>query len=322
MAQLLHVSPEVLHGAAYDALVHPDSRQQVQEELARSLAGERRQFRTRARTADGDRLVLDVTTVPIIQDGQTTSVFAIVRDVTDEVTAQAALAESERRYRRLFQASGAGIAITNLDGGYVDANASFCNMLGYSVADLSTRTFLDLTHPDDRAESRRLMDDLLSGAIPGVKLETRYLHRTGNAVWVRAQVAVIHDDDGSPLHFITTTENITTERMTRERLQRSEHLRRLAGDLARIGGWSVDAATRTLYWSDEVFDILDRSVTNAPSFGRAPRVSAPAPAARRSGPGRVPDRRDPLRLHLRTGHDTAHQRAVPSHRRGGAQRRG
>lgn len=57
-----------------------------------------------------------------------------LRDATDEVTARAALAESERRHGRLFQASGAGIAIANLDGTYVDANASLCSMLGYSVA--------------------------------------------------------------------------------------------------------------------------------------------------------------------------------------------
>lgn len=276
VAELLHVPAAALHAAAYDTLVHADSRQQVQDELARSLDGERRQFRTRARTAEGGRLVLDVTTVPIVKDGQITSVFAILRDVTDEVAAQAALAESEQRHRRLFEASGAGIAITNLDGRYVDANRSFCAMLDYSVAELTEQTFLDLTHPDDRGGNRDLMDELLSGEVPSAKLEKRYLHRSGHAVWVRAQVAVIRDTDGTPLHVTTTTEDITEERATRERLQRSEQLRRLAGDMARVGGWSVDAATRTLYWSQEVFRILDLPVRDAPSmtegFGEYPAI--------------------------------------------------
>ena len=40
-------------------------------------------------------------------------------------------------------------------------------------------------------------------------------------------------------------------------LEQSEALRRLAGRLARVGGWSIDAADRTVYWSEELYDILE-----------------------------------------------------------------
>jgi two-component system, cell cycle sensor histidine kinase and response regulator CckA len=47
------------------------------------------------------------------------------------------------------------------------------------------------------------------------------------------------------------------ERSAALRLEQSEALRRLAGRLARVGGWRVDGADRTVYWSDELHDILE-----------------------------------------------------------------
>lgn len=41
------------------------------------------------------------------------------------------------------------------------------------------------------------------------------------------------------------------------RLAQSEVLRRLAGRLARVGGWRIDGADRTVHWSDELHDILE-----------------------------------------------------------------
>ena len=58
------------------------------------------------------------------------------------------------RYRAAFELSVPGQALIGLTGRFLEANASLCQILGYSQAELQSRRFLDITHPDDQAEGQ------------------------------------------------------------------------------------------------------------------------------------------------------------------------
>src|SRR5438477_5392025 len=69
----------------------------------------------------------------------------------------AALEASDQRSRQLFDDAPIGMAVVALDDEkFQQVNARFAEMVGYSVPELLDRTPLDLTHPDDLAESQRL----------------------------------------------------------------------------------------------------------------------------------------------------------------------
>ena len=163
--------------------------------------------------------------------------------------------------RQLFLAAGVGIAIAELDGRYVDANPVYLRMVGLNHDELMATDFLALTHPDDRDENRRLTEELRAGERESFVMEKRYLTREGDEVWCRATVALIRGPDGAAEHFVATTEDITERRHAEERLAHSESLRRVAGGLAGVGGWSIDAGTREVVWTEELYQILgaDRS---------------------------------------------------------------
>ena len=120
-----------------------------------------------------------------------------------------ALRHSEERLRAMFNQAAVGIAIAELDGRLGDVNAKFAEILGYPEAEIRQRTFLDITHPDDVADTREAIQALLAGTAPALSLEKRYVRRDGSIVWSLTNVTVLRDDRGRPRQFIGVIEDIT-----------------------------------------------------------------------------------------------------------------
>ena len=71
------------------------------------------------------------------------------RDVTAVRQAGEALRESEERFSGAFAHAPIGVALVSPDGRWLKVNRALCDLVGYSEAELLTRTFQDITHPED-----------------------------------------------------------------------------------------------------------------------------------------------------------------------------
>src|SRR5690242_21872832 len=60
----------------------------------------------------------------------------------------------EGRWRGIFDNSAIGIALADLNGRILTANAALQQMLGYSELELQSYTFLQITHEEDRETNR------------------------------------------------------------------------------------------------------------------------------------------------------------------------
>ena len=79
---------------------------------------------------------------------------------------------------------------------YLRTNETFQKMLGYSAQELSSRNIFDLTHPEDAEESREIVRNLKSGAVPRNPLEKRLYRKDGKLIWVR--ITPRHSRDPPP----------------------------------------------------------------------------------------------------------------------------
>jgi PAS domain-containing protein len=77
------------------------------------------------------------------------------RDISERKSTEAALRESEERFRQVFEQSPLGMAIADLAGCFREVNPALSHMLGYAAEDLTGLSYLDLVHPDDREECAR-----------------------------------------------------------------------------------------------------------------------------------------------------------------------
>ena len=70
-------------------------------------------------------------------------------DQTERKRAEEALQESEERFSGAFAHAPIGVALVSPDGRWLKVNRALCDLVGYSEAELLTRTFQDITHPED-----------------------------------------------------------------------------------------------------------------------------------------------------------------------------
>jgi PAS domain S-box-containing protein len=180
--------------------------------------------------------------------------------------AEAALQISEERFRATFFQAAVGITQANLSGELRLVNDRFCEILGYSRAEMLGKTFLEITHPDYREACLHAIQDLVAGMTVSYSTEKRFLRKDGSTVWARVNVSLVRDQYEHPQYFIGVVEE-TTERIQAERaLRESEQRLTLALSAARLGVWNCDLREKTVALSPGYADLLGAPRTYAEWF--------------------------------------------------------
>jgi PAS domain S-box-containing protein len=132
----------------------------------------------------------------------------VLRDITAQKTAEAALAERERRYRALFEQTNDSVAIVDLDGTIIDING---HTFGYRAPDRATiigRKLWELLAPEERADGHRKFEQVLAGEHVPV-FERMIVDAAGTPHYIEVNVALVTDDAGQPLHVQRIARDVT-----------------------------------------------------------------------------------------------------------------
>ncbi len=202
-------------------LVYPADFEQGQVQLQQLLAGdltayhqERRYFHQQG------HLVWGLVSVSAVRDEQQQVLYVVyqIQDITDRKQAEADLRESEQRFRSVFNTTAVGMVIASLDGTFMQVNAEFCQMLGYTEAELLARTFHGVTHPDDLRQDVAQTEKVLSGELSAYHIEKRYLHKQGHIVWGLLCLSLVYEAQ-QPLYFVVQVQDITDRKQAELALQ-------------------------------------------------------------------------------------------------------
>jgi diguanylate cyclase (GGDEF)-like protein/PAS domain S-box-containing protein len=153
--------------------------------------------------------------------GDATGTITVSRDVTHARRDEEALREGEERFRLAFDRAPIGMAMSSLQpenyGSFLRVNDALSAMLGYSAEELLERTFVDLTHPDDRDAEADNLARWLAEEDAGT-FEKRFVHADGHVVHVLVNWGIVRSMDGSPRHSVTQVVDISEQRAEAERL--------------------------------------------------------------------------------------------------------
>jgi PAS domain S-box-containing protein len=156
-------------------------------------------------------------------------------DLTKRKQAESAAAQSSARFQAAFDSAPIGIALTTLDGRWLDVNDALCELTGYSKPELLARTFAEITHPDDQAASHEDWIRHKAGGAGSGQIEKRYIRADGQTVWVAISRMLVRNEDGEALYTVSHIENITARREAQRSLEEAEELFRRAFEDAPIG---------------------------------------------------------------------------------------
>jgi len=148
---------------------------------------------------------------------------ALARRQSDDLAALGQLAaqlrESEKRYADSFEHAAIGIAEIALDGSWTRVNPALCAMLGYTQEQMLERTFLDVTHPDDRIENMELVQSLCDSEVACSQWSKRYLHSSGTIVWASISVSLVRSATGAPLYYVSQIQDRTEQRAAEHKVR-------------------------------------------------------------------------------------------------------
>jgi PAS domain S-box-containing protein len=182
-------------------------------------------FETVHRRKDGSEFPVEVSTGPLEVDGGR-YVLSVVRDVSSRKAVEAALKESEAKFREAFHGASVAIVLVSPQGNFLEWNEAFERLLGFSSDELATMRFPELLHPDDRAGSLAAFGAIVRGERDHNDMERRYVRKDGGVLTLRYRVGALRDEAGRLRQAIGIIEDVT------DRLRADEERRRLQAKLA------------------------------------------------------------------------------------------
>lgn len=228
--------------------------EEIAEHIKAVIANGQQVFESRHRRKDGSEFDVEIgAQYQPMQDGR---VVVFTRDVEERNQTLRALQESEDKFKYLFEHSIVAKSITR-PSGELQVNQAFCDMIGYSLEELSQgATWQELTHPEDVAETQRIIASLIANEIPSARFIKRFVHKDGHIIWIDLSTSLRRGADGSPEYFMTSildiTERVRAEQEVRElneglegRVEkRTEELTAMNLELASVNQELLDANTQ------------------------------------------------------------------------------
>ncbi|WP_121357705.1 PAS domain-containing sensor histidine kinase [Flavisolibacter nicotianae] len=225
--------------------------EKVKAAIQKAMNGEKAQFQGAALTAKGTLKWWDVVVSPVIEQNNSEKpkrLIAVSRDVTNQKQAEESIRRSEERFRGTFDNVAVGIAHVGLNGKWLMVNERLCQIVGYTKKELLSKTFQDITYPEDLETDLQLLQQLQEGTIETYSMEKRYFHKSGSLVWITLTVSLLRDGSGAPNYQIAVIQDITLRKQAEDALKESEdRFRALAETLEHV----VDERTEALQRSNE-----------------------------------------------------------------------
>jgi PAS domain S-box-containing protein len=141
--------------------------------------------------------------------GEVIAGIEAVRDITERKRMEHLLAESEQRYRTIFETAGDAIFIIDAEGEkagqIVAANRATCDMHGYSLEELLSMNVKDLNIPETAHEAPALMRRIMAGET----LQTIRMHRKKDGTVFPVEVTAVLMELGGHKYILSVDRDIT-----------------------------------------------------------------------------------------------------------------
>lgn len=225
-----------LHGAILE-----EDRKRMMESIRKSTQALDRwecEFRIR-HGAGGELRWIWAEAVPHYREGGEIILNGYWTDITDRKHIEAALKESEERFRQFSESINVGFWILDLNPRCVTyVNRAFTHMSGLEADEVyrNPGPRIDVVHEDDRQAVRLAFEEWLQGGPSScLEIDYRIVRPDGEMRWIHDHGVKLQDENGQTFRILGISEDITDRKRTDEAIKAMNRaLEQKAGELATV----------------------------------------------------------------------------------------
>jgi PAS domain S-box-containing protein len=169
---------------------------------------------------------------------------------TAEVLRPGAMHQTRPPFELTVESAPVGIAHFDFSGRFLYANPQLCALLGLTREQLLTKTFLELSFPDDLPRCLEMNQRLAAGEIPSYRLEKRFTRPNGSLVYTRVMVTIAKGTPAEPSFFIGVVEDLSDQWIADQARRAAEERLELALAASGTAIFRYDIASKALDWSN------------------------------------------------------------------------
>jgi PAS domain S-box-containing protein len=254
----LTLNPMQIHPAEAHGLIAAD--------FARMQAGEPPgPLRLPVLRADGTRFVADLQRIPLTLDGRP-RLLGIFTDVSEQLKAQQALANSESHLRTLVHTIPDLVWIKDPQGVYLGCNPQFERFFGAMESAIVGKTDRDFVDAELAAMFRA--NDQAAIAADRARVNEEWLtfaHDGYHGLFETTKVPM-KAADGELLGVLGIAHDITAQHRMQQSLQEAMLFMRETQAIAKVGGWKANPDTGFLKWTDVIYQLLEHPLHEPPNL--------------------------------------------------------
>lgn len=197
-------SCESLYAAPHSWMeaIHPEDRHRVATAVGRQDQGTYREEYRIVRPDGSLRWIWDRAYPIHDPSGTVYRIVGLAEDVTDRKRVEAALIESEQRYRVLFDDNPSMYFMVDAEGTVLSVNRCGAERLGYRVEELLGTPVMEVFHPEDRHAVRQHLMGCLADMSQPKRCDLRKSHKDGHVIWARITAQAVPNEHQGPVVLI------------------------------------------------------------------------------------------------------------------------
>jgi diguanylate cyclase (GGDEF)-like protein/PAS domain S-box-containing protein len=209
-------APEQIIGKKALGIVAPSDRKMFVALMRRVFAGESASLEFEVIGLKGNRRWLETYEVPMRDaQGRITSMLGITRDITERKQIEQKSEVLMRRHQALMNSALEGIHVMDMDGNIVEANDTFCRMLGYTQQEAAGLNVADWDAQWSLEELTERFRKLIH--LDGALFETRHRRKDGSVIEV--EVSTTGAEIGGQYYLYASSRDISERRRAEEDLR-------------------------------------------------------------------------------------------------------
>ena len=279
-------------GQPFASLVHPDDLPNIVASTQQLFATGQRQtgLEFRVRHGDGSWMWVTCNNSPIKDtEGQVTGFQGIARDVSESKLAEAAIAESEAKFRRLVENSNDLIYVVDADYCFTYLSPQFTEMWGYMVDEFMHQSFAPLIHPDEIPTAIDSIQTMFTTGERQTDIELRTLRKDGTCFWIICTNMPIKNSQGQVIGWHGTARDISERKTFEEAQSRLTAILDATSDFVGMSNMHgeqlyMNSAGRRMLEIPANLDIMGRHLdTHLPDWAKVVVLEEGIPTAIRDG---------------------------------------